>query len=301
MQFAEARARSPRTARSPSSTSFGETKIPAPPKRVVSAGFTEQDDLLAVGVVPIAVTDWFGGEPFGVWPWAQPKLGAAQPRGAQPRRRHPGGADRVAEARSDRRHQRRPRPGHLHQAVGHRADDRAVRARTHSSSRGRTRRTAIGQAVFKADDMAALIAGVDDEVRRRRQEQPAVRRQEGAAARQGTFYQDSVRVTTLGWRAPTSSPTWASPSPTPTATLVSARQDGLRARRRRRADLDHRERRGTGRAACRSDRREAEGDRPRTATSSPARIWPVPSRSPRRCPTRWCADQLPPLLAKALA
>ena len=58
---------------------FGETKIPAPPKRVVSAGFTGQDDLLALGVVPIAVTDWFGGEPFGVWPWAQPKLGTAQP------------------------------------------------------------------------------------------------------------------------------------------------------------------------------------------------------------------------------
>src|SRR5258705_5443748 len=58
---------------------FGETKIPAPPKRVVSAGFTEQDDLLAVGVVPIAVTDWFGGEPSAVWPWAQPKLGSAQP------------------------------------------------------------------------------------------------------------------------------------------------------------------------------------------------------------------------------
>ena len=50
---------------------FGETTIPAPPTRVVSAGFTEQEDLLAVGVVPIAVTDWFGGEPFGVWPWAQ--------------------------------------------------------------------------------------------------------------------------------------------------------------------------------------------------------------------------------------
>ena len=30
---------------------FGETKIPAAPKRVVSAGYTEQDDLLAVGVV----------------------------------------------------------------------------------------------------------------------------------------------------------------------------------------------------------------------------------------------------------
>lgn len=58
---------------------FGETRIPAPPKRVVSAGLTGQDDLLAVGVVPIAVTDWFGAEPFGVWPWAQPKLGGAQP------------------------------------------------------------------------------------------------------------------------------------------------------------------------------------------------------------------------------
>ena len=58
---------------------FGETTIPAPPKRVVSAGFTEQDDLLAVGVVPIAVTNWFGDQPFGVWPWAQPKLGAARP------------------------------------------------------------------------------------------------------------------------------------------------------------------------------------------------------------------------------
>jgi iron complex transport system substrate-binding protein len=58
---------------------FGETKIPAPPKRVVSAGLTEQDDLLALGVVPVAVTDWFGGEPFAVWPWAAPKLAGAQP------------------------------------------------------------------------------------------------------------------------------------------------------------------------------------------------------------------------------
>src|SRR6202022_4896409 len=58
---------------------FGETKIAAPPKRVVSAGFTEQDDLLAVGVVPIAVTNWWGDQPFAVWPWAQPKLGQAQP------------------------------------------------------------------------------------------------------------------------------------------------------------------------------------------------------------------------------
>jgi len=45
---------------------FGQTKIPAPPKRVVSAGFTEQDDLLAAvfgGTVSAEhrehVTDWW--------------------------------------------------------------------------------------------------------------------------------------------------------------------------------------------------------------------------------------------------
>jgi iron complex transport system substrate-binding protein len=58
---------------------FGETTIAEPPKRVVSAGFTGQDDLLALGIVPVAVTNWFGDQPFGVWPWAQPKLGAAKP------------------------------------------------------------------------------------------------------------------------------------------------------------------------------------------------------------------------------
>jgi iron complex transport system substrate-binding protein len=58
---------------------FGETSIAQPPKRVVSAGFTGQDDLLALGIVPIAVTNWFGDQPFGVWPWAQSKLGSAKP------------------------------------------------------------------------------------------------------------------------------------------------------------------------------------------------------------------------------
>ncbi len=58
---------------------FGETTVPEPPKRVVSAGYTGQDDLLAVGVIPIAVTDWFGDQPFAVWPWARAQLGDARP------------------------------------------------------------------------------------------------------------------------------------------------------------------------------------------------------------------------------
>lgn len=58
---------------------FGETTVPEPPQRVVCAGYTGQDDLLALGVVPVGVTAWFGDQPFAVWPWAQQRLGKAQP------------------------------------------------------------------------------------------------------------------------------------------------------------------------------------------------------------------------------
>ncbi|MBX3015564.1 MAG: ABC transporter substrate-binding protein [Caldilineaceae bacterium] len=58
---------------------FGSTTIEGAPQRVVSLGYSEQDPILALGVVPIAVRDWFGDQPFGVWPWAQDKLGNAQP------------------------------------------------------------------------------------------------------------------------------------------------------------------------------------------------------------------------------
>ncbi|MCW1957913.1 MAG: ABC transporter substrate-binding protein [Mycobacterium sp.] len=57
---------------------FGETTVPGPPTRVVSAGLTEQDDLLAVGVRPVAVTRWFGDE-SGLWSWQQSTLGGDKP------------------------------------------------------------------------------------------------------------------------------------------------------------------------------------------------------------------------------
>ncbi|WP_062207629.1 iron-siderophore ABC transporter substrate-binding protein [Aureimonas sp. AU12] len=58
---------------------FGETVLPGPAQRVVSLGFTTQDTLLALGVVPLAVRGWFGDQPHSVWPWAQPFLGGAEP------------------------------------------------------------------------------------------------------------------------------------------------------------------------------------------------------------------------------
>ena len=46
---------------------------------MVSVGYTEQDALLALGITPVAVTDWYGDQPFATWPWAQEALGDAEP------------------------------------------------------------------------------------------------------------------------------------------------------------------------------------------------------------------------------
>lgn len=58
---------------------LGETVIEEQPERVVVVGLTEQDILLELGVTPIAVTEWYGEQPYATWPWAQELLGDAQP------------------------------------------------------------------------------------------------------------------------------------------------------------------------------------------------------------------------------
>ncbi|HEY8491052.1 MAG TPA: iron-siderophore ABC transporter substrate-binding protein [Dehalococcoidia bacterium] len=58
---------------------FGTTTIPEEPERVVTLGYSEQDPVLALGVVPVAVREWFGDQPHAVWPWAQDELGSGRP------------------------------------------------------------------------------------------------------------------------------------------------------------------------------------------------------------------------------
>ncbi len=52
-------------------TMFGDVTVPANPKRVVALGWSDAETALALGVQPIAASDWlaFGGE--GVGPWAK--------------------------------------------------------------------------------------------------------------------------------------------------------------------------------------------------------------------------------------
>jgi iron complex transport system substrate-binding protein len=56
---------------------WGSTTIDAPPERVVVAGLREQDALLALGVVPVATTEWLGEHPGEIYPWAEDELGNA--------------------------------------------------------------------------------------------------------------------------------------------------------------------------------------------------------------------------------
>jgi iron complex transport system substrate-binding protein len=176
---------------------FGETTIPEPPKRVVSAGFTGQDDLLALGVVPIAVTNWFGDQPFAVWPWARPKLGNAKPvvlnldNGVQ--------LEQIAGLKPD-----------LIVATDAGVDQDTYQklsaiAPTLAQSDGyaffepwKDQATAIGQAVFQRDQMKSLINGVDQSFAGVADKYPQFKNKK-VLLLQGKLHQDNVVVTT-GWR-----------------------------------------------------------------------------------------------------
>ena len=175
---------------------FGETTVPEPPKRVVSAGFTGQDDLLALGVVPIAVTNWFGDQPFAVWPWARDKLGNAKPvvlnldNGIQ--------VQQIAGLKPD-----------LIVATDAGVDEDTYQklsaiAPTIPQSDGyaffepwKEQATAIGRAVFQPDQMKALINGVDQGFAGVADKYPQFKNKT-VLLLQGKLHQDDV-VATIGW------------------------------------------------------------------------------------------------------
>ena len=178
---------------------FGETVVATPPTRVVSAGLTEQDDLLAVGVVPIAVTKWFGEQPFGVWPWAQPKLGDAKPvllnldNGIS--------IDPIATLKPD-----------LIVAVNAGLDAETYRklseiAPTIAQSGEQAffepwkeQAAAVAAAVFKKDEMSRLVDGVDEMFAAVARANPSFKNRT-ALLLDGRFAGDTVTAVVGGWQA----------------------------------------------------------------------------------------------------
>jgi iron complex transport system substrate-binding protein len=49
---------------------LGSTTITAPPQRVVTIGWSDQDAVLALGVQPVGTTEWFNEQPGAIFPWA---------------------------------------------------------------------------------------------------------------------------------------------------------------------------------------------------------------------------------------
>jgi iron complex transport system substrate-binding protein len=56
---------------------YGSTTIKAEPKRIVTVGLTDQDAVLALGKAPVGTTEWFGGFPGAIAPWATGRLHGA--------------------------------------------------------------------------------------------------------------------------------------------------------------------------------------------------------------------------------
>lgn len=54
---------------------YGRTEVSGRPARVVTLGLTEQDYVLALGLAPVGVREWFGEHPGALWPWASEALG----------------------------------------------------------------------------------------------------------------------------------------------------------------------------------------------------------------------------------
>ena len=150
---------------------FGETKIPKPPTRVVSAGLNDADDLLALGVVPVAITDWFGGEPFGVWPWAQARLGDATPAvlsladGVQ--------IEQIAAARPDLIVATTAGlDKDTYQALTAIAPTIAQSGRSAFFEPWRDQAALIGQATFPHDDMTTMVSDIDASLKKVKDDHP---------------------------------------------------------------------------------------------------------------------------------
>lgn len=58
---------------------YGSTVIEHKPERVITLGLSDQDAVLALGIKPVGVVDWFKERPYGKWPWTKELWGGTEP------------------------------------------------------------------------------------------------------------------------------------------------------------------------------------------------------------------------------
>ena len=142
---------------------FGTTEVPSAPERIVTVGLTEQDSVLALGMTPVGVTEWYGEQPYATWPWAQDELGDAEPEvlsrtdGFQYERIAALDPDLILGLNAGIDDESFARLSEIAPTIAHPAGAEAY----FSPWREQTRM--IGQALGKEADAEALIADVDAE------------------------------------------------------------------------------------------------------------------------------------------
>jgi len=177
---------------------FGETLLSAPPTRVVSAGLTEQDDLLALGVVPIAVTTWFGEQPFGVWPWARPALGDAQPallnldNGIQIEEIAGLKPDLIVAVNAGLDAETYRKLSEIAPTIAQAGDEAFFEP-------WKNQATTVATAVFRKDEMSRLVDAIDQRFAAVAQSNPSFT-DRTAVLLDGRFAGDAITATIDGWR-----------------------------------------------------------------------------------------------------
>ncbi len=74
------------TASSPSPTAravrhkYGTTQVPPQPDRVVTLGYTDEEPVLALGVRPVGIVQFFGADLDASWPWEKQLWNGASPQ-----------------------------------------------------------------------------------------------------------------------------------------------------------------------------------------------------------------------------
>ena len=137
--------------------------VDAEPARVVTVGVTEQDTVLALGVKPVGVTDWYGDQPYATWPWAQDELGDAKPEvlstedGFEYERITALNPDLIIGTNAGIDEESFALLSAIAPTIAHPKDAPLYFSRWDDQAR------LIGQALGKADEMEAIIAEIDEQ------------------------------------------------------------------------------------------------------------------------------------------
>lgn len=140
----------------------GSTVIEAAPERVIALGYSDQDPILALGVVPVGLREWLALYPDEVAPWQEATLGGATPEvlgwpipfeqiaGLQPDL-----IIAVYEGLTDEQYARLSR---IAPTVAHDPDY------TEYGTPWEEMHRTVGQALGQSDQMEALITGIEEQL-----------------------------------------------------------------------------------------------------------------------------------------